>query len=90
MIVPGSVLAADNVIHPGNPPYLEYVRSSVEQKREAAKQGPTKGYNVEGIRERAVNSFMPEGDTPAFEIIGNPNLQYESVLRQPEGQKVSH
>ncbi|KAJ5906983.1 catechol O-methyltransferase 2 [Penicillium subrubescens] len=87
MIVPGSVLAADNVIHPGNPPYLEYVRSSVEQKREAAKQGPTKGYNTEGIRERAVNSFMPEGDTPAFEVIGNPNLQYESVLRQPEGQK---
>jgi catechol O-methyltransferase len=90
MIVRGSVLAADNVIHPGNPPYLEYVRSSVAQKREAAKGGPTKGYNVEGMRERAVNSFMPEGDTPVFEVIGNPNLVYQSVLRQPEGERVSH
>ncbi|KAK3044417.1 hypothetical protein LTS18_001346, partial [Coniosporium uncinatum] len=35
LIGPGSVLAADNVIKPGNPPYLEYVRSSVKEKREA-------------------------------------------------------
>ncbi|RMZ43129.1 O-methyltransferase [Aspergillus flavus] len=67
MIVPGSVLAADNVLYPGNPPYLEYVRSSVEQKREAAKGGPMKGYNVERTSQRQVNSYMPEGDTPAFE-----------------------
>ena len=33
LVTPGSVLAADNVIKPGNPPYLEYVRSSVEEKR---------------------------------------------------------
>ncbi|KAB8208987.1 S-adenosyl-L-methionine-dependent methyltransferase [Aspergillus parasiticus] len=85
MIVPGLVLAADNVLYPGNPPYLEYVRSSVEQKRETAKGGPMKGYNVERISERQVNSYMPEGDTPAFEVIGNPNLVYQSVLRQPEG-----
>ncbi|KAJ6020173.1 catechol O-methyltransferase 2 [Penicillium canescens] len=86
MIVPGSVLAADNVIRPGNPPYLEYVRSSVEQKREAAKRGPTKGYNTEGMRERVVTSFMPECDKPVFEVVGNPNLVYQSMLRQPEGQ----
>lgn len=29
----GAVLAADNVIKPGNPPYLEYVRSSTTEKR---------------------------------------------------------
>ncbi|KAK6826797.1 hypothetical protein RU639_004539 [Aspergillus parasiticus] len=87
MIVPGLVLAADNVLYPGNPPYLEYVRSSVEQKRETAKGGPMKGYNVERISERQVNSYMPEGDTPAFEVIGNPNLVYQSVLRQPEGER---
>ncbi|EPS34737.1 hypothetical protein PDE_09701 [Penicillium oxalicum 114-2] len=87
MIRPGSVLAADNVLYPGNPPYLEYVRSSVQQKREAAKRGPTRDYGVEGMRERTVASFMPEGDKPAFEVMGNPNLVYESVLRQPVGER---
>ncbi|KAJ5087733.1 catechol O-methyltransferase 2 [Penicillium angulare] len=87
MIQEGSVLAADNVLYPGNPPYLEYVRSTVEQKREAAKQGPVKGYTTEGMRDRAVNSFMPEGDVPFLETVGNPNLVYESGLRQPEGHR---
>ncbi|KAJ5689032.1 hypothetical protein N7462_003424 [Penicillium macrosclerotiorum] len=87
MIAPGSVLAADNVLYPGNPPYLEYVRSTVEQKRELAKKGPAKGYNFEGIRDRAVKSFMPEGDAPFFETVGNPNLVYESTLQQPEGHR---
>ncbi|KAJ5223502.1 catechol O-methyltransferase 2 [Penicillium chermesinum] len=87
LIVPGSVLAADNVLYPGNPPYLEYVRSTVEQKREAAKKGPTKGYSTEGMRERTVQSFMPEGDMPFLETVGNPNLVYKSELRQPEGHK---
>ena len=90
MIVPGSVLAADNVLYPGNPPYLEYVRSTVEQKREAAKEGPSKGYNTEGMRERTVQSFMPEGDVPFLETVGNPNIVYQSELRQPEGHRVSH
>ncbi|KAI0455979.1 catechol O-methyltransferase [Xylaria acuta] len=31
-----TILAADNVIKPGNPPYTEYVRSSVGKKRENA------------------------------------------------------
>lgn len=90
LIVPGSVLAADNVIYPGNPPYLEYVRSTVEQKREAAKNGPNQGYNTKGIREGTAKSFMEEGDKPFLETVGNPNLIYESVLRQPEGSHVSH
>lgn len=34
----GTVLAADNVIKPGNPPYLEYVRSSVQEKRKKAQE----------------------------------------------------
>ena len=33
LVRPGSILAADNVIKPGNPPYLEYVRSTVSEKR---------------------------------------------------------
>lgn len=38
LVKPGSVLAADNVIIPGNPPYLRYVRSSVQEKRDRLNQ----------------------------------------------------
>lgn len=89
MIVPNvTVLAADNVLRPGNPPYLEYVRSTVEQKREAAKKGPIKSYNKEGIPQRTVQSFLGEDDKPSFEVLGNPNLVYKSTLHQPEGLQV--
>ncbi|KAJ5343255.1 uncharacterized protein MYU51_021365 [Penicillium brevicompactum] len=84
-IGPGSVLAADNVLYPGNPPYLEYVRSSVERKREVARAGPSTGYDTNGILERAVQSFVGKDDVPAFASVGNPNLVYESRLCQPEG-----
>lgn len=90
MIAPGSVLAADNVISPGNPPYLEYIRSTVEQKREAAKKGSTKGYNFSGITKRCVEDFAGRDDLPAFEVVGNPDLKYDSKLCQPEGCWVSH
>ena len=89
MIVPGTTLVADNVLRPGNPPYLEYVRSSVERKRELAKNGPVKGYDTTGMAERSIQSFMSQDDMPAFETIGNPNLIYKSELRQPEGETVS-
>ncbi|KAL2809058.1 S-adenosyl-L-methionine-dependent methyltransferase [Aspergillus granulosus] len=86
LIVPdASVIVADNVIYPGNPPYLEYVRSSVEQKREAAKKGPVKSYTTDGFAARTVQSYMGSDSVPVFEILGNPNLEYQSVLRQPEG-----
>lgn len=84
-IVPGSVLAADNVLHPGNPPYLEYVHSTVEQKREAAKAGPSQAYNTTGMGEQTVESFVGKDDVPTFQFVGNPNLVYESQLNQPEG-----
>ncbi|KAJ5973857.1 hypothetical protein N7481_011067 [Penicillium waksmanii] len=61
MIVPGSLLLADNVIY------------------------PDKGYNTTGLLERTVKSWMPVGDVPFLETIGNPNIVYQSVLRQPEG-----
>ncbi|KAL4966733.1 O-methyltransferase [Aspergillus stella-maris] len=85
-IIPGiSVIAADNVIFPGNPPYLEYVRSSVEKKKEEAAKGPVKAYEMEGFNERTVDSYMGDENAPRFEILGDPNLVYESVLRQPKG-----
>ncbi|KAE8153528.1 S-adenosyl-L-methionine-dependent methyltransferase [Aspergillus avenaceus] len=86
MIVPDvSVVIADNVLYPGNPPYLEYVRSTVEQKRLAAEKGPVQIYNTEGIPERSVAVFLGKDSAPLFEIVGNPNLVYESTLNQPEG-----
>ncbi|KAB8237566.1 uncharacterized protein BDW43DRAFT_297296 [Aspergillus alliaceus] len=86
MIVPnGSVLVADNVLRPGNPPYLEYVRSTVEQKRKAAEKGPIQIYNIESIPASSVRAFIGESSTPLFDILGNPNLVYESILDQPKG-----
>ncbi|KAL4919512.1 S-adenosyl-L-methionine-dependent methyltransferase [Aspergillus aurantiobrunneus] len=88
VIVPGvSVIAADNVIYPGNPPYLEYVKSSVEKKkREVQEKGAARAYTMEGFAERTVSAYMAKGENvPQFEIVGRPELVYESVLRQPEG-----
>ncbi|KAL4860971.1 hypothetical protein BDV12DRAFT_82925 [Aspergillus spectabilis] len=87
-IVPDvSVIIADNVIFPGNPPYLEYVRSSVEEKRAEAAKGPVKAYTLEPFEKRSVQEFMGDENAPKFEIVGNPSLVYESVLRQPEGDR---
>ncbi|KKZ68522.1 catechol O-methyltransferase [[Emmonsia] crescens] len=83
MIVPGSVLAADNVISPGNPPYLKYVRSSIEEKRRAA-ANPTssRGYDLDGFSNSTVNRFGNSGEKAlaAVDIFGNPNLIYKSRL----------
>ncbi|CAG8388855.1 unnamed protein product [Penicillium salamii] len=85
VIGPGTVLAADNVLYPGNPPYLDYVRSSVARKRDIAQAGPSRGYDTTGILGRAVNSYVGRDDEPAFHFVGNPNLVYESRLCQPAG-----
>ncbi|OJJ48210.1 hypothetical protein ASPZODRAFT_140525 [Penicilliopsis zonata CBS 506.65] len=95
MVSPGSVLAADNVVRPGNPPYLEYVRSSVEQKRQAAQQKLQlqqggKNFNTTGFSDRVLASYMGKDSAPAFEVVGNPNLIYRSELVQPEGEDVSY
>jgi catechol O-methyltransferase len=77
LIKPGSVLAADNVIKPGNPPYLEYVRASPEVKRSMS------------TKLHAANA----GDkTQVANVKGNPNLVYESQLVhsfEPSGVPVS-
>ncbi|WEW56532.1 O-methyltransferase [Emydomyces testavorans] len=77
MIAPGTVLAADNVIVPGNPAYLEYVRSSVETKRQKATY-PTAGYEI--FSQQIMSWYVEKDAKPAFEVVGNPNLIYESKL----------
>ena len=64
LIHDNTVLIADNVIKPGNPAYLEYVRASVEDKRKKF-----------GVAKRHVNESEDEGGLP-----GVPDLIYESRL----------
>lgn len=69
MIVSGSVLAADNMIKPGNPPYLKYVRMSVEEKKRAEK--------------KALEEMMKEGIKlfdGVVESMGDSCLKYESKM----------
>ncbi|MCJ1479727.1 hypothetical protein MMC13_008413 [Lambiella insularis] len=82
LITPGSVLAADNVITPGNPPYLDYVRSTVATKREQYEDGGAIGTKTADFPERTKNQYEKrEGlEVMSTEVKGNPNLRYESEL----------
>ncbi|QSZ34343.1 hypothetical protein DSL72_005934 [Monilinia vaccinii-corymbosi] len=77
LIKKGTILAADNVISPGNPPYLEYVRSSVEQKKEKLKQ--ERKLDTDGFARRSATQY---GGVEALNtaLQGNPNIIYESQL----------
>ena len=94
LVKPGSVLAADNVIKPGNPPYLEYVRSSVEMKRERFEKVDTNDTDTPRVGGRWDNQyFKREGEEKlSLEVRGNPNLVYDSKLVhsfEPTGVPVS-
>lgn len=82
LIGPGSSLAADNVIKPGNPPYLEYVRSSVRQKKEKLQDSDGGSYDYCGFSDSYRNQYGKSvGDEkPNLGYPGNPNLVYESEL----------
>ena len=91
LVSPGTMLVADNVIHPGNPPYLEYVRSSVQIKREKAKSTEPEMIDVSGFG-RTMNMYKAEEISLKAEVTGNPNLIYESKLVnsfEPTGVPVS-
>ncbi|KAJ9125157.1 hypothetical protein QFC22_000111 [Naganishia vaughanmartiniae] len=42
LIAPGTIIVADNVVKPGNPAYLSYVRATPEQKRAMLARPPLK------------------------------------------------
>lgn len=93
LVTPGSVLAADNVIHPGNPPYLEYVRSDVQTKRERSQKGDQNGDDAVHFPDYSKNQYQKrQGDEKlSTEVKGNPNLVYESKLVdsfEPTGEPV--
>lgn len=94
MIKKGTVLAADNVISPGNPPYLEYVRSSVEEKR--VKLTQQSKLDTEGFKDRTAAQYG-EVEKLSMEVKGNPNLIYKSQLVDsfeptgvPDGIEITH
>jgi len=94
LITPGSVMAADNVIKPGNPPYLEYVRSSVEEKRKAAEQANGDSGKADArFADRTAGQYAKrEGEEKLNMSKGNPNLVYKSELVhsfEPTGVPVS-
>jgi len=93
LVTPGSVMAADNVIKPGNPPYLEYVRSTCDQKRQASKGEGVNGVDARFADRTAKQYAKREGEAKLDETrVGNPNLIYESKLVnswEPSGVPVS-
>ncbi|CAN8097339.1 unnamed protein product [Discula destructiva] len=82
LIGPGSVLAADNVVKPGNPPYLKYVRSTVEEKRQAYKKEA--GLDPDNLPNRQKYQYKTGDGDQVLEsdVHGNPNLTYESKFVQ--------
>lgn len=93
LVTPGSVLAADNVIKPGNPPYLEYVRSTVAEKRKKAESGDGENGPDARFGDRTAKQYAKrQGDEKLKTSKGNPNLVYESKLvnsYEPTGVPVS-
>ena len=90
LIKDGTVLAADNVITPGNPTYLEYVRSSPEEKRGGLVVDSRESHvsNAQ-FPDRAVNQYKSY-DENDVELPGNPDLVYQSRLvpgHEPSGEE---
>ncbi|KAH6972808.1 catechol O-methyltransferase [Ilyonectria sp. MPI-CAGE-AT-0026] len=81
LVTSDSVLAADNVIKPGNPPYLEYVRSTVDEKETKAEQVKTPN-GVADFLDTCANQYAEkEGSKETNTALsGNPHLIYESKL----------
>jgi catechol O-methyltransferase len=89
LIKKGTVLAADNVIKPGNPPYLEYVRSTVQEKKSRLTQeGRADTDNFPGRSATQYGAVEKLSTT----VKGNPNIIYSSKLVngwEPSGVPVS-
>jgi len=89
LIQKGTVLAADNVIKPGNPPYLEYVRSTVQEKMaRLTQEGKPDTENFPGRSATQYGAVEKLNTT----VKGNPNLIYSSKLVnswEPSGVPVS-
>lgn len=81
LVTPGSVITADNVVHPGNPPYLEYVRSSTSAKQKAVEEKTSNGVDGQ-FPEWSANQYKDKKGIESVNLsqLGNPKLVYESRL----------
>lgn len=94
LVKPGTVVVADNVITPGNPPYLEYVRSTVEQKRKAVRSKSKEENHTAAFSNRWKDQYRNREGEEKLNVdwTGNPNLVYRSELVnsfEPTGEPVS-
>jgi catechol O-methyltransferase len=82
LVTPGSVMAADNVIKPGNPPYLEYVRSTVEEKKHVIAIGRSADGVDARFEDRTSKQYVKRESVSKLDDgrVGNPMLVYESQL----------
>lgn len=84
LVVPGrTLLCADNVVEPGNPPYLAYVRSSPAEKHEKLRQGGQRSEDVlKQFRERTAGQYKHRQGDEVLDVerTGDPSLVYESQL----------
>ncbi|KAI0418760.1 S-adenosyl-L-methionine-dependent methyltransferase [Xylaria grammica] len=65
MITVRTVLALDNIIKPGNPPYLEYIRSPIKKRRAdltAMDESGLRGNPDLLYKSRLVEGWEPSGD----------------------------
>lgn len=92
LLKPGvSVLAADNVLQPGAPEYLDWVRASPAEKREKLKQKATTDLGgidlAKAIKEKGEKDLGVDLEN----VPGNPNLVYETeihIFETRDGNKV--
>ncbi|KAF2761688.1 catechol O-methyltransferase [Pseudovirgaria hyperparasitica] len=75
-----TVLVADNVIEPGNPTYLEYVRSTPEKKQQRLKGEAATSDDSIAFPSRAVNQYTKEYATDKTELPGLPGIVYKSRI----------
>ena len=92
LIKPGrTVLAADNVIKPGNPPYLEYVRATVADKKAALEKTKANGATVDDRFKDRTTQQYGQVEMLNAAATGVPELVYKSELVhsfEPTGVKV--
>ncbi|KAK2786512.1 hypothetical protein FQN52_007818 [Onygenales sp. PD_12] len=95
MVTMGSVIAADNMITPGNPAYLRYVRSSVAEKWKAV--ADTSSSDNDDLKDNLygnpnliyesvfVDSFEPSGEPDAVGITRCVGIEEEAEGRNLGG-----
>ena len=65
LITEGTVIVADNVVRPGNSPYLEYVNATVAEKQEKAKNE-----NSDGLEPGNPHMIYESHTIPGFQMSG--------------------